>query len=932
MIKRRIIAVLLAFVVMVLSFTVAFAQMVPELYVRVILEPSLDVDVVYGFSDGIAAVKVINDDNSFRLGYVDRTGQFIVPLRDYPAMPGWQTPMFSHALVSVYSPEEGAVGFYNAAGGLAMPFIYDRDRAFQFVDGLAAVRRGGNWGFIDINGDERIPFDYQRTGDFSEGLAPAMWGGRWGFISYDGEEEIPFVFDHFISESGEDNFIQPGVHEGRAAVVTRYGGQHVWGFIDRAGNMITQFIYTRVEDFAEGRALVMFEDETETPVFGFIDRSGREAVPMIYSDARSFSEGLAAVRYGENDLWGFVDEDGDVIIPMRFSEAYSFNEGLAATSDLETGRWGFIDTGGDNVIPHIYYEVRAFSEGLAAVRRGEGQEARWGFIDTAGNILVEIEHLDVTCFSGGLAWILGTDGWGVLQADYQGQGPGSRGGRYIYQPAPEYRSFSPPAGVIADIDSAAGAQTAVSNAARSLTPWQRDSGDALNIFTLYVENAIRRGAAISLPVDGIVDADILAQAAYLAGDIWRGALSGLAEENIRLMRPLRIGINFTAYADGFSLIFPDDVGAIDFDYITIEAGIARLTINHEYILPGSEISVSRLMPAVSTEEDGAGLVHEIIDMALEYWAAAVILSLLLLWGILALMGHRFRCWVVPVFSLLAIVGNLYTLGIIVIGDNREPEYSYGPLEIAQFEPIAVTMTPGMRVTLSIPVGGDNPDYLVLFDGAGEPKLSKYNPVTDTIDARIRQGGIFTLRHNYMGFDDIAESDPMIQEAALRLASLGVISAEGEFRPNEAIARAEFTGALVSVFDLMNPGASGYFIDLNPSDLHYQAVATAAYLGLVQGFGDSTFRGGLPMTKDQAVLAIAGAMIEQMGYFIPYDMGEVLLGFYDRNLIETWSEPDIALVTVTGILLRREDNLFAPGSLVTRGDAAILLSRLLDRLW
>jgi len=918
---------------MTLNFTVAAAQMVPELYVRVILEPTLDVDVVYGFSDGIAAVKILNEDGSFRLGYVDRTGQFIVPLRDYPAMPNWQTPVFSHALVSVYSPEEGAVGFYNAAGGLAIPFIYDRaeGRAFQFVDGLAAVSRGGDWGFIDINGEERIPLEYQRAGDFSEGLAPAMWGGRWGFVSNDGEEEIPFVFDHYISGYGEDDFVQPGFHDDRAAVVTRYNGQWVWGFIDRSGNMITQFIYTHVEDFAESRALVMFEDETETPVFGFIDRSGREAVPMIYSDARSFSEGLAAVRYGENELWGFIDDDGDVVIPIRFSKAHSFNEGLAAVGDLETGRWGFIDAQGDNVIPHIYYEVRDFSEGLAAVRRGEGQAARWGFIDTAGNILVEIEHIDVTCFSGGLAWVRGTDGWGILQAGYTGQGPDFRLGRYIYQSVPEYRSFSPPANVIAGIDSAAGAQMAVSNASRSLTPWQRDSGDALNIFTLYVENAIRRGAAQSLPADGIIDADILTQVAYTASDIWRGALSSLAEENIQLMRPLRIGVNFNADTNGFNLTFPNDISAINFDYLTVEAGIASLTISHGYILPGSEISLSGLMPAAPAEDAGGGLVQEILSMILEYWAAGVILFLLLLWGILAFMGHRFRRWVVPVFSLLAIAGNLYTLGII--GDSRGTEYDYDPLEIAQFEPVTITMTPGMRATLSIPVGGDNPDFLVLYDGLGEPQLSKYNPVTNTIDARIRQGGIFTLRHNYMGFDDIAESDPMVQEAAKRLASLGVINGEGEsFRPYETITRAEFAGALISVFDLMDIDASGYFIDLNPADWHYQAVATAAYLGLVQGFGDSTFRGGLPIVKDHVVLAIAGALIEQMGYFIPYDISEILLGFYDRNLIETWAEPDIALVTAAGILLQREDNLFAPGSLVTRGDGAVLLSRLLDRLW
>lgn len=45
---------------------------------------------------------------------------------------------------------------------------------------------------------------------------------------------------------------------------------------------------------------------------------------------------------------------------------------------------------------------------------------------------------------------------------------------------------------------------------------------------------------------------------------------------------------------------------------------------------------------------------------LDFWAVGAIVLVLLLWGILALFGHRFRGWVVPTFCSIAILANAST--------------------------------------------------------------------------------------------------------------------------------------------------------------------------------------------------------------------------------------------------------------------------------
>lgn len=74
-------------------------------------------------------------------------------------------------------------GFVDAAGNIVIPIEWDY--AYDFSpDGLAPVKKAGEWGYIDKTGDLVIPCIYEQAIPFSDGLAAVM-KDKWHFYYID---------------------------------------------------------------------------------------------------------------------------------------------------------------------------------------------------------------------------------------------------------------------------------------------------------------------------------------------------------------------------------------------------------------------------------------------------------------------------------------------------------------------------------------------------------------------------------------------------------------------------------------------------------------------------------------------------------------------------------------------------------------------------
>jgi hypothetical protein len=233
--------------------------------------------------------------------------------------------------------------------------------------------------FIDTKGRAVIDASkYEAALDFSEGLAAVRDGRGWGFIDKDGKETIEPRFSAAM-----------GFSEGLAPV--QIGT--LWGFIDRHGRIVIQPQYELVNPFSEGIAVVVkAEDKSETKAI----LNGLQVVPQSRLIRRKhvLVGGPLDSPPSENREALLIDSSGNVVLRLRPKQVSvningRFSEGLIEAYDPLTQKYGFIDKRGTFVIEPKYLQVARFSEGLSRVAVIEDGEEKLGFIDHSGRFVIQ---------------------------------------------------------------------------------------------------------------------------------------------------------------------------------------------------------------------------------------------------------------------------------------------------------------------------------------------------------------------------------------------------------------------------------------------------------------------------------------------------------------------------------------------------------------
>ncbi len=285
--------------------------------------------------------------------------------------------------------QDGKYGYGDAAGHVVIPPVYLQ--AKRFSEGVAAVQiQQGFWGMINTKGEIVGTLrNVDEVREFSEGLAVVRQGAKYGYIDKK-QLVIPFKYD-----AAED------FSEGLAVVAKRDGNTIMerlnnikYGYIDPNGTEVIECQFRSAGNFKEGLAPV--SSEATDFRWGYIDKEGHYVIEAKYFTAREFSDGLAPVTITLGQS-GFIDHQGSVVIPPQYSWTYSFSEGLARV-DVE-GKYGFIDKNGNMVIKPIFTYADDFRDGLARIydkSPGFGEDdykykdVGFGYIDKHGNVRRQI--------------------------------------------------------------------------------------------------------------------------------------------------------------------------------------------------------------------------------------------------------------------------------------------------------------------------------------------------------------------------------------------------------------------------------------------------------------------------------------------------------------------------------------------------------------
>ena len=173
---------------------------------------------------------------------------------------------------------------------------------YQFIGNIkeysyTRVKLNGKYGFIDKNGKDVIPCNYDGASIFNEGLAAIKLNGKWGFIDRDGIEVIPHRYEEVYAFS-----------EGFVAI--KLNGK--WGFIDKSGREVIPCKYDGTYCFTGGLGSVRLQDK-----FGFVNKEGIEAIPCKYDAVDDFVNGIACVEL--NGGWGLIDNAGREVTSFNYT-------------------------------------------------------------------------------------------------------------------------------------------------------------------------------------------------------------------------------------------------------------------------------------------------------------------------------------------------------------------------------------------------------------------------------------------------------------------------------------------------------------------------------------------------------------------------------------------------------------------------------------
>lgn len=146
-------------------------------------------------------------------------------------------------------------------------------------------------------------------------------------------------------------------------------------------------------------------------------------------------------------------------------------------------------------------------------------------------------------------------------------------------------------------------------------------------------------------------------------------------------------------------------------------------------------------------------------------------------------------------------------------------------------------------------------------------------------------------------------------------------ADGTFRPNAPLTRAELAQMLYAVLE-ERPEQLASFADVPETAWYYRAAGTLGALRVMDGDGD-TFRGDQPVTRAECAVVLARMPRPEICLDAPRRT-------FDDVAETHWAYAEISQAAACGLFVGDEMGNFFPDRALTRAEAVIVFNRLLGR--
>jgi len=351
------------------------------------------VDEFGDFREGLCAVK-----KGEKWGFIDTLGNLVINfVLDFHSFK-YEYPFFSSGLCMLTYADNGykALRYIDKKGNdvIRNPNYFD---GTPFTDGYALVNTKGNK-FIYINtkgvqiynvltATQQLFVQVKETRPFRDGLA-AYYDFSKSLFGYIDQKGMVKIQPQFLE--AED------FSEGLAAVLKTTATKELkWGFIDKTGKVVIDFIFTnKPGNVSDGMMVVTSADNKK----GYMNTSGQLVIDTRFSDAFQFAQGMAfALEWGQSFLI-VINKTGEKVkdLPIKeFGLVAPVEHGVAVYSEGYGYSGGTVKSDGTIVLPGyvnkigiIYKMIKPFNSGLAHCLAPVDKKMVEGFINYSGDFVI----------------------------------------------------------------------------------------------------------------------------------------------------------------------------------------------------------------------------------------------------------------------------------------------------------------------------------------------------------------------------------------------------------------------------------------------------------------------------------------------------------------------------------------------------------------
>ncbi|MBV7272064.1 WG repeat-containing protein [Clostridium sp. PL3] len=329
----------------------------------------------------------IKDLNGEKWGFIDNKGNFVIkPSFDY----AYDFQDNGLAIVGI----NNTFGIINTFGNYVAIPKYDFIN--QFSEGRAVATNNKKPVIIDESGRVLSTKEYDYIGNFKNGRALASGFDKeekyiYGYLDRQGKEIIPLQYE-FASD-----FI-----DGKAIVKLK---DNEYALIDLNGKIYNKYNNYFVGNLGDG--LLAFQ-EIQNGKYGYIDQKGRVIMKPEFTVATTFSEGRAIVNNssdGNERRYGLIDKAGNYKIKPEYDDIILLDENrvrvgkaIVKEKPFIGSKYSIADIDGNFLTDFIYYDVSNYKNGLASAY----DDKNTFFIDNKGRV---VKNLPIVSGSGSLAFI-----------------------------------------------------------------------------------------------------------------------------------------------------------------------------------------------------------------------------------------------------------------------------------------------------------------------------------------------------------------------------------------------------------------------------------------------------------------------------------------------------------------------------------------------